>query len=61
METSAIHRSYMATNFKGTQKPSLVLLIEEIREENPRIGASGAMQRAAEIVRAWAVANGYAE
>jgi hypothetical protein len=36
-------------------------IIKEIMAENANIGANGAMQRATEVVRAWAVANGYAK
>jgi hypothetical protein len=49
------------TNYKNTPKPDMVQIIKDIRTANPEIGANGAMQRAAEVVRAWAVANGYAE
>jgi len=44
----------------GAPKPDLVAEANRIREELG-VGMNGAIQRAAEIVRAWAVANGYAE
>lgn len=61
METSKVHATYMASNLKGTPKPDMTQIIKEIRAENPNIGANGAMTRATEVVRAWAVANGYAK
>jgi hypothetical protein len=44
----------------GAPKPDLIAEANRIREELG-VGMNGAIQRAAEIVRAWAVANGYAE
>lgn len=61
MNNSAIHTKYMATNWQGAAKPDLLAIVKEIRAENPNIGGNGAMQRAVEVVRAWAVANGHAE
>lgn len=61
MEQSNVHNNYMATNFKGAPKPDMTTIIKEIRAENPNIGANGAMARAVEVTRAWAVANGYAQ
>ena len=61
METSATHIKYMTSNLKGAPKPDMATLTKQIFAENANIGANGAMQRATEIVRAWAVANGYAK
>lgn len=61
MNNSTIHANYINSNLKGTPKPDMVELIKQIRTDNPSIGANGAMQRATEMVRAWAVANGYAQ
>jgi hypothetical protein len=44
----------------GAPKPDLIAEANRIREELG-VGMNGAIQRATEIVRAWAVANGYAE
>ncbi len=61
MNNSAIHTNYMATDWHGAPKPDLFTIIKEIRTENPNIGGNGAMQRAVEIIRAWAIANGHAK
>ena len=61
METSTVHATYMSSNLKGAPKPDMGVIIKEIMAENANIGANGAMQRATEVVRAWAVANGYAK
>jgi hypothetical protein len=52
----------MTTNndLVGAPKPDLIAEANRIREELG-VGMNGAIQRATEIVRAWAVANGYAE
>ena len=59
METSNIHLTYIQSELKGQPKPDLFADIKAIRAENPNIGANGAMQRATEMQRAWAVANGF--
>ena len=59
METSTVHTNYMTSNFKGSPKPDMTKIIKEIMIDNANIGASGAMTRATEIVRLWAIANGY--
>lgn len=61
METSQTFNRYMSSTLKGSPKPDMVKIINEIKSENPNIGANGAMDRATQIVRAWAVANGYAK
>lgn len=61
METSQTFNRYMSSNLKGAPKPDMVKIINEIKAENANIGANGAMDRATQIVRAWAVANGYAK
>lgn len=61
METSQTFNRYMSSNLKGAPKPDMIKIINEIKAENANIGANGAMDRATQIVRAWAVANGYAK
>lgn len=61
METSTIHTNYINAKWEGASKPDMLVIIKEIRAENPNIGANGAMQRATEVVRAWAVANNHAQ
>lgn len=61
METSTTHTNYMTSNLKGAPKPDMAKITKQILAENTNIGANGAMQRATEIVRAWAIANGYAK
>ena len=51
----------MNTNLKNTPCPDPIRIANEIRKQNPSIGMNGAMQRAIEVVRQWAVANGHAE
>ncbi len=61
MEKSTVHENYLASDLYGAPKPDMTKIMNKIMNENPNIGANGAMQRATEIVRAWAVANGYAK
>ncbi|MBM4077427.1 MAG: hypothetical protein FJ267_17505 [Planctomycetes bacterium] len=58
---SATHIKYMTSDLIGTPKPDLAQLTKQIFAENAKIGANGAMQRATEIVRQWAVVNGFAK
>jgi hypothetical protein len=58
-EVCLFHADYLSRDVTGEAKPDLLVTIKRIREENPRIGANGAMERAVEIVRHWAIAHGY--
>ena len=61
MTTSTVHMNYMSSDLKGLPKPDMTKIIKEIIAENATIGANGAMTRATEVVRAWAIQNGYAK
>ena len=56
---SKIHADLMASNLKGAPQPSIMKLAAQIHAENKAIGMGGAMQRATEVQRKWAVENGF--
>jgi hypothetical protein len=59
-EPCTLHADYLAHDPTGEPKPDLLATVRAIRAENPRIGGDGAMRRATDMIRHWAVANGFA-